>query len=387
MIYVHDNIKYDINRYPSTKHNSLKGWNAADEYIIKFLSEITLYNKKLMVYNDRFGFLGTVLADYNPTAVICYKSQGLSYIKNFEDNFINTDKIKMVNLLDDCDQKIDVAMIKVPKSIELFKLYLQHLSKHITKESVVVCGFMTKYFNRQMLTVASEYFEDVSQSLAWKKSRLLHLKNPKKHKEIEIINKISVNETVTIQQYFGVFSSDKIDPATKFLIENIKFSGSNKKILDLGAGNGILTRMIADKNPGNEYYLIDDSLLAIESAKLNLQGANYYFYYNDELSDFNNQFFDFVISNPPFHFEHEINIEISLELFRQVYRCLKEGGEFQLVANKHLNYKTHLVKHFHEVDVIAETSKYIIYLCRKLEAKENASKNVDYNIKNLDSSE
>ena len=43
-------------------------------------------------------------------------------------------------------------------------------------------------------------------------------------------------------------------------------------------------------------------------------------------------------------FEFENNIEVSIELFKEVYRCLKMGGRFVLVANKHLNYKTHLQK-------------------------------------------
>ena len=387
MIYFHNDNKFDIRRYPTTKNNSLRAWNAADEYIIKFIVDISLYNKNVVLYNDRFGFLATVLADYNPLNVICHKSQELAIRKNFEINSINGEKSQNINVLRELGKEVDVAFVKVPKSMELFRLYLQHLSKNITDNSLVVCGFMTKYFTKQMLNIASEYFEDVSQSLAWKKSRLLYLRKPKKYNEINIINEIALNENQVMKQYFGVFSAEKIDPATQFLIDNIQFEDEGKTILDLGAGNGILTKVIADKNPKNEFHLIDDFFLAVESQKLNLVGDSFHFHLNDELSDFDNCIFDFVISNPPFHFEHEINIDVSLELFRQVYRCLKNGGEFQLVANQHLNYKTHLVKYFQEVEIIAENQKFVIYLCKKQELSKKPEDEFNYNENISESSE
>ncbi|MGB1284834.1 MAG: methyltransferase, partial [Polaribacter sp.] len=71
------------------------------------------------------------------------------------------------------------------------------------------------------------------------------------------------------------------------------------------------------------------------------------------------------VSNPPFHFEHENNIEVALNLFSEVQNCLKLGGRFVLVANKHLNYKTHLDKLFCKTEVLAENKKFVIYECLK----------------------
>ncbi|MBT3407630.1 methyltransferase, partial [Candidatus Woesearchaeota archaeon] len=64
--------------------------------------------------------------------------------------------------------------------------------------------------------------------------------------------------------------------------------------------------------------LIDDFYLAIESAKLNLKGEDVYFHYNDTLKEIEENSIDLVVSNPPFHFEYETNIEISLNLFKDV---------------------------------------------------------------------
>ena len=75
------------------------------------------------------------------------------------------------------------------------------------------------------------------------------------------------------------------------------------------------------------------------------------------------RYFDLVVSNPPFHFENETNIEVSIKLFQEVGRCLKEDGKFQLVASRHLNFNTHLIKIFADVYVIAEDEKFEIYEC------------------------
>ena len=72
-----------------------------------------------------------------------------------------------------------------------------------------------------------------------------------------------------------------------------------------------------------------------------------------------------MVSNPPFHVEHEIDINLPLELFKQVHRCLSDAGTFQLVANNHLNYKTHLVKIFGDVEVTAQNEKFVVYTCSK----------------------
>jgi 16S rRNA G1207 methylase RsmC len=222
---------------------------------------------------------------------------------------------------------------------------------------------MTKYFTSQMLDIASEYFEEVKQTLAWKKSRLLILKKGKGKKEASIINEINISSEEKIKQYFGVFSSKNIDFATQFLIENISINENDNRVLDLASGNGILAYTIKKLKNNSEIHLIDDSFLAVESSKLNLEGESIHFHYSDNLKGFKEKYFDFIISNPPSHFEHETNIEISIELFKEAKKVLKEKGHFQLVANQHLNYKTHLLKIFNHVKITAENKKFIIYDC------------------------
>ena len=179
----------------------------------------------------------------------------------------------------------------------------------------------------------------------------------------ELINSISYSKTKAFKQYYGVFSAKKIDQATLLLIQHLEVRLGHNKILDLACGNGILAHAAFVNKPNAEIHLIDDSALAIASSKLNIDSKKACFHYNDTLDNFENNTFDLIISNPPFHFEHETNIEVALDLFKEVKRCLKKGGSFQLVTSNHLNSKTHLHKLFHKVNIVAQNEKFVVYHC------------------------
>ena len=84
-------------------------------------------------------------------------------------------------------------------------MFLQQIHKSANENVEVVCGFMTKYFSVSFLKIAEKYFENIEQSKAWKKARLLILKKSKKDIEYkELVNEVLWKENV-LKQYYGVF--------------------------------------------------------------------------------------------------------------------------------------------------------------------------------------
>ena len=355
----------NIIRYPNTTDHSLKAWSAADEFLLEQVLEQDLSGKKIITYNDRFGYLNCQLFQYDITSVISYKSQEKSHNINLESNGLKFDDSRFINPLSSIDEKVDIALMKVPKSVNLFELYLAQIVTCIKDEGVVYCSFMTRHFTKQLLTISDKYFEVVEQSLAKKKARVLILKKKKEFKENELINKLTHSNNEILRQYYGVFSAKEIDQATQFFIENLQVEENTKEVLDLAAGNGVLGYIIQKQLPNCKIHLIDDFYLAVESAKLNLRGENVYFHYNDTLKEIEENSIDLVVSNPPFHFEYETNIEISLSLFKDVTYCLRQGGKFQLVANRHINYGPHLERIFNKVIRVVHNDKFEIYNCIK----------------------
>lgn len=365
MQYTFRNQTYITNRYPKSANKTLRAWSAAEEYILRYIAEneVVLQGGQLAVYNDRFGFLSQFLSAFSPQIIIDKKSQEQAIISNFLDNKISLRKEQCIPILQAKEQVV-FAIVRVPKSLEMWRLYLYEIAKYSQGNVQVVAAFMTKYFSPQIIKIAEEFFGKVEQGRAWKKSRVLILGDKKPFEEKDILHHISF-QGKTYQQYWGVFSSGHIDYATQFLIDHLQVEKEEKNILDLASGNGILATVAYEQNPEATVHLVDDSYLAIASSRLNLPQKNVQHHWNYHLKDMSSHFFDLVISNPPFHFGQEIDISIPLGLFQQVAHCLKPQGRFILVANRHLNYKTQLVKWFSEVVILAENQKFVVYQCVK----------------------
>ncbi len=357
-----DSFEITLDRYPSTSNRSLKPFNNADILAFKSLSAAKDV-RSVHVFNDRFGFWNCSIRNASVNTIWSFASEKKAIQQNLKRNNLQYNESTFFKPLDPL-RNVELALIRIPKSVELFELYLRQIHKASHKSTIAICGFMTKYFNASLLKVASRYFEDVTQSLAWKKARVLVLKNPRSIVDYpEITNSIVWKEN-SLQQYYGVFSSNKIDYGTQFLLEDLYVDTNELEILDLASGNGVIAFEALQLNPNARVTLLDDSILAVESSKLNIHSkAN--FICDDDFSQLKKRHFDLVLSNPPFHFEHENNIEVSLKLFKQVYDILKEEGRFVLVANKHLNYATHLKKLFSSVLHIKSNDKFEVIECRK----------------------
>jgi 23S rRNA (guanine1835-N2)-methyltransferase len=358
-----NNKTWKLERYPKTTNNSLKAWNAADELILSTATELGFKNKEITIVHDSFGVMATVLSEYSPTSVITYQSQLKSTRLNLKINKLNSKDLKWSNPFK-TDGTSDLILLKIPKSADLFDLYLSKLHQTTRENSIALCGFMTKYFTPKWLEIAKKYFEVVEQSKAAKKARLLILKSPKKEVvAAELFHLVKNNLNLELKQYSGVFSASKVDIATQVLLDHLPLIKQEHHVLDLACGNGVIGAYVNQQKPDVNLHLLDDNFLAISSAKLNLTREQATFHWADTINACKDQKFDIILCNPPFHFEYENNIEVSLKLFREASAYLKEGGEFRLVANTHLNYRSHLNHLFKKVKQVVKSGKYEVISC------------------------
>lgn len=347
-----------IKRYPPTRDKSLKAWNAADELILRYIQEEDLTAHSPILINDRFGYLTCHLFEHQPQVVVNYRSQEKAIEVNLKNNLLSS--VDFAAPLLSNVASTELGIIKIPKSMDLFRLCLHQLHKKLEDNGVVICGFMTKYFTPQLIKISGEYFENVEQTKAWKKARLMVLSRKKSLPELNILNSFEWNGQL-YQQYLGVFSAGHIDYATQFFLENLEVKSEDQNILDLASGNGVIGKYVREQNSDAAIYLTDDSWLAIESSKLNLTDGNNLFHYNNTLEDMKDDSFDLVLSNPPFHFDFEPNIEVTKTLFAEVKSKLKIGGRFEMVANRHLPYKPFLDSLFSKVEIAKQNKNFIVY--------------------------
>ena len=361
-----NNKSWKLQRYPNTTNKSLQPWSAADELLLDTGKVLFVANKKVALINDSFGALACALQHLKPLSIVDQYSQLKSTRQNLKLNQFDPKELQWCNHLKLSTDKLDVVVMKMPKSVELFHLYLSEIHQNLSKKAVVLCGFMTRNFTPAFLEIAQQYFEDAEQTLAVKKARVLMLKSPKNDVAPfaafhSVKNEIGLN----LKQYAGVFSANKVDVATSILLDKLPKIADTDKVLDLACGNGVIAAYVRKQNTNCELHLLDNSHLAVSSAKLNVSKENAHFYWSNSVNAIKEKEFDYILCNPPFHFEYENTIEISLKLFAEAAEHLAENGTFMLVANTHLNYKTHLPKHFKHVKQVLKSGKYEVIACRK----------------------
>ena len=100
------------------------------------------------IYNDRFGYLGCKLNANNPVLVLTNKSQEKAILSNFSANGLPEPNFK--DIFSSADRKMDLVLMKVPKSLDLFQLFLEQIAKNSLEEVKVICSFMTRNFSPRL---------------------------------------------------------------------------------------------------------------------------------------------------------------------------------------------------------------------------------------------
>jgi 16S rRNA G1207 methylase RsmC len=165
-----------------------------------------------------------------------------------------------------------------------------------------------------------------------------------------------------IVNHSNLFSREKLDIGTRFLLEHIP-KGDFETILDLGCANGIVGIMAKKMNPQAKLIFSDESQMAIQSARINYQQ-----YYSDEAeyhwtNCYENQAknsLDLVLCNPPFHQSNTIGDFIAWQMFQDARDALKTGAVLRVIGNSHLGYQIKLKKLFGNSKMVATNSKFMI---------------------------
>lgn len=155
----------------------------------------------------------------------------------------------------------------------------------------------------------------------------------------------------------GVFSADGIDPASQ-LLANALPQKLGRRVADLGAGWGFLSRQILARDTVETLHLVEADQLALACARQNVVDARAQFHWADATVWQTSEPCDAIVMNPPFHTGRAAEPALGQAFIRTAAKALTSSGHVWMVANRHLPYEVTLEQCFAKVEEVAGDNRF-----------------------------
>ncbi|MEW2412894.1 methyltransferase [Streptomyces sp. NPDC046866] len=389
---------YELTRFPEDPRDRLRAWDAADEYLLRHLDSGTGERGpvdlsgagQITVFGDRWGALVTALAAHRPTQITDSYLTRAATEANLRRAGAAEGAVTLLTTQDPPPERIDVLLVRVPKSLALLEDQLLRLAPHVHAGTVVVGTGMVKEIHTSTLNLFERILGPTRTSLAEKKARLIFC-TPEVAASgaapqapaagtwpltYTLDRDAGSGAGLTAVNHAGIFCADRLDVGTRFFLQSIPNNTAGARVVDLGCGNGIVGTAVAVADPDAEVVFADESYQAVASARAtyeaNVRGGRRdraEFLVGDGLAMLPAGSVDLVLSNPPFHSHHATTDATALRMFAQARRALRPGGELWIVANRHLGYHTHLRRLFGNSEVAASEPRFVVLRAVKREKR------------------
>ncbi|MGW3364791.1 methyltransferase [Streptosporangium canum] len=369
--------EFDLTRFPDDPRDMLRAWDAADEYLLRHLDGIdddpTDLSGTVVVVGDRWGALVTALAGHRPVQITDSFLTQEATRGNLKRNGIDADMVRLLSTRDTPPDRIDVLLIRVPKSLALLEDQLHRLAPHVHADTVVVGTGMVTEIHTSTLKLFERILGPTRTSLAARKARLIFCSpapQPVRDagpwpRSYVLPTGIGAASGLTVTNHAGIFCADRLDIGTRFLLRNLPSRRGPERVVDLGCGNGVVGVAAALANPGAEVMFVDESYQAVASAEATFRanvGADTRarFVVGDGLSGVPAGTVDLVLNNPPFHTHQATTDATAWRMFTGARAALRRGGELWVIGNRHLGYHVKLRRIFGNCEVVASDPKFVI---------------------------
>ncbi|MGW3634247.1 methyltransferase [Streptomyces sp. NPDC005122] len=364
--------EYALTRFPEDPRDQLRAWDAADTYLLRHLAESgTALSGTVVVVGDRWGALTTALSEHRPTQITDSFLTQEATRANLARNGATADAVRLLTTQDAPPDRIDLLLVRVPRSLALLEDQLHRLAPGVHEGTVVVGTGMVKEIHTSTLRLFERILGPTRTSLAEKKARLIFCTpfqglareaNPWPYR-YQLPDGVGQVSGRTVTNHAGVFCADRLDVGTRFLLQHMPRSRGAERVVDLGCGNGIVGTAIALANPEAEVLFVDESYQAVASARethrANAEGGAE-FLVGDGLTEIPAESVDLVVNNPPFHSHQATTDATAWRMFSQARRALRPGGELWVIGNRHLGYHLKLRRLFGNSELVASDAKFVV---------------------------
>ncbi|MFI5740647.1 methyltransferase [Streptomyces anulatus] len=368
---------FELARFPEHPRDPFRAWDAADEYLLRQLTDPETGPVDLAgtvaVVGDRWGALATALAAHRPVQISDSYLARRATLANLARNGLDQDAVRLLSSRDTPPDRIDVLIVRVPKSLAFLEDQLHRIAPAVHAGTVVIGTGMVKEIHTSTLKLFERIIGPTRTSLAVRKARLIfctpdpalpRTPSPWPYR-YELPADVGPVAGLTTVNHAGIFCAERLDIGTRFFLKHLPSRGGAVRVVDLGCGNGVLGLSAAVANPEAHLTFVDESYGAVASAEETFRagapaGAKADFLVGDGLDGLDPGSVDLVLNNPPFHSHMATTDATARTMFTGARTALRQGGELWVVGNRHLSYHTHLRRIFGNCTTVAGDPKFVV---------------------------
>ncbi|MFE7775420.1 methyltransferase [Streptomyces sp. NPDC057445] len=366
-----------LTRWPEDPRDQLRAWDASDEYLLRHLEGQDL-SGTVVVLGDRWGALVTALAGHRPAQItdswLAQQATRANLARNRKP--AEAGAVRLLSTQDTPPDRVDVLLVRVPKSLALLEDQLRRLAPHLHADTLVVGTGMVTEIHTSTLGLFERTIGPTTTSLAAKKARLIFCTpdpgllgsapaDDPWPRGYDLPEDIGVMSGRPVTNHAGIFCAERLDIGTRFFLQHLPRRRGPVRVVDLGCGNGVVGTAMAVADPEADVVFTDESFQAVASAEATFRAnagpaAKAEFLVGDGLSGMERESVDLVLNNPPFHSHRALTDSTSWRMFTGSRAALRPGGELWVIGNRHLGYHVRLRRLFGNCETVASNPKFVV---------------------------
>ncbi len=351
-------------RYPRRRQEALLPWCGADILLLEQVAQGHPETANALVVNDEHGVLSTALqpqATWTDSALAARAMQ-----ENCERN--GRPPPQLVWSTQAPPEATSLVVMRIPKQLAYFRHQLSLLAGRLPPGTPLLAAGMDKHLSPHIAELMEQHVGPTTRHRGQRKARVFSAVFGGPRAPAPEVPGYHCSEAGgTLSGGANVFSSDRLDPGSALLLDNLGRLAPVARAADLACGNGVIGLAALRGGVCGHCVFADESAMAIAAVQHNAEALGreataVTALHGDGLLDYPGPPLELVLCNPPFHQQHAVDDFAGRRLLRQAARHLVETGQLCVVANRHLPYQNLLSRRFQRVEKIAADRRFSLWL-------------------------
>lgn len=256
----------------------------------------------------------------------------------------------------------DGVVVRVPKSRDDAAMVLELCAARLAPGGVLWAAGPQDEGAKGIARRLGEWFEEVGEEIYGGHARAARATRPKPglRGDLEdwraLVSVELPSGPVTLSSWPGLFAHGRLDAGTALLLSVLP-SATGLRVLDLGCGNGVVSRALLPSGPAS-LDLVDIDALAVHAARLNVEGAHV------EVGDgipATGGPWDLVVSNPPLHTGAAVDLDLVRTMPDRLRGRLSRDGVVVLVTHATVPVEKLFAEVTPRAERLAAKSPYVVW--------------------------